>query len=127
VKAVLLYGSETWKYSKTITAKLQVFINKCLRKTLKIFWPEQITNNELWKLTKQIRIDLQIGKRKLRWLGHTLRKTSDDIARKDLERNPQGKWGSGRPTNTWRRAVLGEAKGVKKTRAEIKNYAKNRL
>ena len=38
VKAGLLYDSETWKNSKSITAKLQVFINKCLRKILRIFW-----------------------------------------------------------------------------------------
>ena len=43
-----------------ITTKLQVFINKCLRKILRIFWPDQITNKELWKRTKQPRIDLQI-------------------------------------------------------------------
>jgi hypothetical protein len=64
VKAVLLYRCETWKNSKSITAKLQVFINKCLRKILTIFWPDQIMNNELWKRTKQPRIDLQIRKRK---------------------------------------------------------------
>jgi len=44
VKAALLYGCETWKNSKSITAKLQVFVNKCLRKILRIFWPDQITN-----------------------------------------------------------------------------------
>jgi len=44
VKAVLLYGCETWKNSKCITAKLQVFINKGLRKILRIFWPDQIMN-----------------------------------------------------------------------------------
>jgi hypothetical protein len=64
VKAVLLYGCETWKNSKSITAKLQVFINKCLRKILRIFWPDQITNRALWKHTNQPRIDLQIRKRK---------------------------------------------------------------
>jgi hypothetical protein len=32
LKAVLLYGCETWKNSRSITAKLQVFINKCLEK-----------------------------------------------------------------------------------------------
>jgi len=32
---------------------LQVLINKCLRKILRIFWPDQITNKELWKCTKQ--------------------------------------------------------------------------
>jgi hypothetical protein len=31
VKAALLCGCETWKKSKSITAKLQVFIHKCLR------------------------------------------------------------------------------------------------
>jgi len=122
VKAVLLYGCETWKNSKCITAKLQVFINKCLRKILRIFWPDQITNKELWKLTKQSRIDFQISKRKWGWLGHTLRKMSKDIARQALEWNPQGKRGSGRPRNTWRRTVLEEAKRVKKTWTEIYIY-----
>jgi hypothetical protein len=69
---------ETWKNSKSITAKLQVFINKYLRKILRIFWPDQIMNNELWKRMKQPRIDLHIRKRKWGWLGHTLWKLSDD-------------------------------------------------
>jgi hypothetical protein len=64
MKAYLLYGCETWKNSKSLTAKLQVFINKCLRKILRIFWPDQIMNNESWKFMKQPRIDLQIRKRK---------------------------------------------------------------
>jgi len=85
VKAVLLYGCETWKNSKYITTKLQVFINKSLRKILRIFWPDQITNNELWKRTKQPRIDLQIRKGKWGWLSHTLRKPIDDITRQALE------------------------------------------
>jgi hypothetical protein len=72
VKAVLLCGCETWKNSKSLTAKLQVFINKCLRKIFRIFWPDQITNKEPWKRMKNPRIDLQIRKRKRRWLGHTL-------------------------------------------------------
>jgi len=85
VQAVLRYGCETWKNSKSITAKLQVFINKCLRKILKIFWTDRIMNEELWKRTKQPRIDMQIRKRKWEWLGLTLRKESDDIARQALE------------------------------------------
>ena len=101
VKAVLLYGCEIWKNSKYITTKLQVFINKSLRKILRIFCPDQITNNELWKRTKQPRIDLQIRKCKWGWLGHTLWKPTDDITRQALEWNPQGKCGRGRPKNTW--------------------------
>jgi hypothetical protein len=126
VKAVLLYGCETWKNLKYVTTKTQVFINKSLRKILRIFWPDQI-NNELWKRTKQPRIDLQIRKHKWGWLGHTLRKLIENITRQALEWNPQGKRGRWRPKNTWRRMVLEEAKGMKKTWAEIKCDAKNRV
>ena len=94
-------------------------------KILRIFWPDQLTNNELWKRTKQPRIDMQIRKRKWGWLGHTLRGPIDDITRQALEWNPQGKRSRGRPKNTWRRAGLEEAKGVKKTLAEIKCVVKN--
>jgi len=69
VKAVLLYGCETQKNSKSITAKLQVFINKCLRKILRIYCPDQIMNKELWKRTKQPRIDLQIRKTQVGMAG----------------------------------------------------------
>jgi len=83
--------------------------------------------NELWKRTKQPRIDLQIRKRKWGWRCHTLRKPIDDITRQALEGNLQGKRSRGRPKNSWRRTVLEVAKGVKKTWAEIKCVAKNRV
>jgi len=70
---------------------------------------------------------LQIRKHKWGWLGHTLRKPSDNIATQAAELNPQGKWGRGRLRNTWQRTVLEEAKRVKKTWMEIKTNAKNRV
>jgi hypothetical protein len=127
VKAVLLYGCETWENSRSNKAKLQVFINKCLRKILRIFWPDQISNSALWKCTNQLRIDLQISKHKWGWLGHTLRKTPVDLTRQALEWNPQGKRRRGRPKNTWQRTMLEEAKEINKTWAEIKAEAKNRV
>ena len=88
VKAVLLYGCETWKNSKSITAKLQVFINKCLRKILRIFWPDQITNRALWKRTNQLRIDLQIRERKWGWpyTAKTIRRHSQASPRVESSR-----------------------------------------
>jgi len=62
-----------------------------LKENIENFLAGQITNIALWKCTNQPRIDLQIRKHKWGWLGHTLRKSSDDIARQALERNPQGK------------------------------------
>ena len=73
------------------------------------------------------RRDLQISKRKCGWLGHTPQRPVDDITRQTLEWNPQGKRSRGRPKNTWRRTVLEKAKGGKKTWAEIKCVAKNRV
>ncbi|VDP51758.1 unnamed protein product [Schistosoma margrebowiei] len=34
VKTVLLYGAETWRTTKAIIQRIQVFINSCLRKIL---------------------------------------------------------------------------------------------
>ncbi|VDP24493.1 unnamed protein product [Schistosoma margrebowiei] len=51
VKTVLLYGVETWRTTKAIIQKAQVFIDSCLRKTLRIRWLDNISNNLLWERT----------------------------------------------------------------------------
>ncbi|VDP24181.1 unnamed protein product [Schistosoma margrebowiei] len=45
VKTVLLYGAETWRTTKAIIQKIQVFINSCLCKILRIRLPDTISNN----------------------------------------------------------------------------------
>ena len=100
VKSVLFYGSETWRTTKTNRNKIQTFINSCLRKILKIFWPNTIRNEDLWERTKQEPAETQILRRKWNWIGHTLRKPSSNIARQALSWNPQGKRRVGRPKNT---------------------------
>jgi hypothetical protein len=47
VVSTLLYGSESWKMIKTISSKLDVFQNRCLRRILHIFWSNMITIEEL--------------------------------------------------------------------------------
>ena len=47
MKAVLLYGSETWRLAKRFEQKLQLFINKIPRNILQIWWPRKISNKEL--------------------------------------------------------------------------------
>ena len=71
------------------------------KENIKNFLAGQIMKNELWKHMKQLRINLQIRKRRWGWLGHTLWKPSEDIAKQAPEWNPQGKRGRGRPRNTW--------------------------
>ena len=114
VKTILLYGAETWKTTKSLLHKLQVFINYCLRRILNIRWPEKISNKELWQKTNQPPVEEELKRWKWRWIGHTLRKQKYNITRQALQWNHQGKRGSGRPRNTWRRDFI--------TEMEIESY-----
>ena len=127
VKSVLLYGCETWKTTNTITNKLQVFINNCLRYILRIWWPRKITNTDLWKQTNQERINKEIKRRKWRWIGHTLRKQETNITRQSLDYNPQGKRKPGRPKNNWRRSMLDELNKIGTSWQEAKTTAQKRV
>ena len=62
----------------------------------------------LWKVTGQEHINLEIRKRKFRWIGHTLRKDDGEIPKAALLWSPQGNRKSGRPRNSWRRSVIKE-------------------
>ncbi|XP_055918390.1 uncharacterized protein LOC129950477 [Eupeodes corollae] len=72
------------------------------------------SNNELWRRTGQRRLDIDIRKRKKQWIGHTLRKPNDDIAKQSFEWNPQGSRCVGRPRTTWKSTVLSEANSQRK-------------
>ena len=127
IKTVLLYGSETWKFTKELESKLQVFVNTCLRQILRIRWPEKISNEDLWQRTKQEPITQTIKTRKWRWIGHTLRRGPGNIAKQALDWTPQGKRRVGRPTTTWRRTLEKELKGGRMSWGEAKRKAQNRL
>ena len=47
VKSVLLYACEAWKTTNQITRRLQIFVNKCLRRIMNIKWTYKIMNLEL--------------------------------------------------------------------------------
>ncbi|VDP63732.1 unnamed protein product [Schistosoma curassoni] len=88
VNTVLLYGEKTWRNTKAIIQKIQVFINNCLRKILQISWPDTISNNQLWERTNQIPVEEEIRKKHWKCIGHTLRKAPNRVTRQDLTWNP---------------------------------------
>ncbi|XP_050513376.1 uncharacterized protein LOC126889292 [Diabrotica virgifera virgifera] len=126
VMSVLLYGCETWKVTKSLTDKLQIFVNKCLRRIVRIFWPKTIRNEDLLHLTQQKRVENEIKSRKWGWIGHTLRKDNSSIAKTALEWNPQGKRKRCRPAQTWRRYIMDEIRSQGKSWNEVKALAQNR-
>jgi hypothetical protein len=58
VISILLNGAETWKATKGIVQKLQAFVNKCLRKVLGIWWPNLMSNEEVWRRTNHEPINI---------------------------------------------------------------------
>jgi hypothetical protein len=109
VKSLLLYGCETWFVTSKIQRKTQSFVNQCLRYILRIWWPNITSNRDLWRVTGQEDINLEIRKRKFRWIGHTLRREDGELPKSVLIWNPQGSRKRGRPRNSWRRSVIKEA------------------
>ena len=126
VMSVLLYGAETWFLNKVHIAKLQTYVNKCLRRIHKIFWPNIISNEELLQISNLAAIRHIIKQRKWRWLGHTLRKNQNDITRQALRWNPQGRRRPGRPRNTWRRELEKEIKDMSLTWNQTAALAQDR-
>ena len=80
-KALLLYGSESWKVTATISKKTQTFVNKC--QILHLKWFDRVPNTVLWTRTTEEPMVIQIRRRKWRWVGHTLRKEPFNITRRE--------------------------------------------
>jgi hypothetical protein len=59
--------------------------------------PETISNEDLWKMTKQQPILIQINRRKWCWIGDTLRKPIGSIEKSALDWDLQGLKGTAVP------------------------------
>jgi len=126
VKSVLLYGSETWRTTNQMLKKVQTFLNRCLRRILRIKWTDHEKNIDLWKKTQQDQVKQTILRRKWKWIGHTLRKAPSNMTRQALSWNPQGKRKRGRPKNTWRRDLEAELRAVNTTWSKAVREAQDR-
>ena len=84
LRRLLRIRCETWLVTNEIQCKIQTFVNRCLRYIYRIWWPNIISYKDLWKVTGQEDINLEIRKRKFRWIGHTLRKEDGEIPKAAL-------------------------------------------
>ena len=126
VLSTLLYGSESWKITQAIKNKLEVFQRKCLRSILRIFWPNVISNDDLYARTSFTPLTDVICKRRWRWIGHVLRMQPTMNAKVALYWTPDGKRTRGRPKETWRRTVEREMKAKGWSWKFLERQAKDR-
>ena len=108
--SVLLYGAESWKVTKSVCQKLEVFQNKCLRRILGIYWPNKISNYELRRKTCVRPVSLEVKQRGWRWIGHICRMPLVAIPQVAMRWTPDGKRKRGRPRESQRRSVEREIK-----------------
>ena len=101
-------------------------INKCLRRIINIKWTDKTKNEELWRITKQKPIEIQIKRRKWNWIGHTLRKEEGAIEKTALDWNPQGYRRRGKPKRMWRRTIEDEKRNTGRSWNEVKGIAGDR-
>ena len=126
VLSTLLYGSECWRMTRNDLQKLSGFHTKCLRRILRIFWPNTISNEELYERCGQESMEDILMRRRWRWIGHILRKEADDITKTALHWTPEGRRKRGRPKNTWRRTVDSELTNLHQTWGSIQRMAQDR-
>ena len=91
----LLYGSECWRMTEADQQKLSIFHTKSLRRILRIFWPNKISNQDLLSRCNQGNMNTIIERRRWRWIGHVLRKDQQYPTKTALLWTPKGEGGDG--------------------------------
>ena len=87
----LLYGFECWRMTESDITKLSVFHTTNLRRILRIFWPDTISNQQLLARCNQDSMETIIMGRRWRWIGHVMRREQDNITSTALHWTPEGK------------------------------------
>ena len=94
VQPVLLYGCEAWKLTAAEEKKLDRFQFTCLRRILRVWWPQRIRNDTISQITGVRKISDEIRRRRWNWIGHVLRKDRNDDCMVAMGGNlrGRGKW-----------------------------------
>ncbi|KAK7489884.1 hypothetical protein BaRGS_00018906 [Batillaria attramentaria] len=106
-----IYGCEARKITKTEEEKWTAFY-MCLRKILRIWWPQRISNKTISETSGVAKISEEIRRRRWNWIGHILRKERNNDCMVAMGWQPEGKRKIGRPKTTWRRTAEQERRSA---------------
>ena len=107
VIAVLLC-SEMWRKTVADEGKLDTFQRKCLRKILKIHWPQNISTVQLYERAKATPLYLSLSRHHTEEVKVDRSCTAEGSMWQHQNCTDLGTWDRrkrGRPRNTWRRSV----------------------
>lgn len=105
IRPTVIYGSESWTVTEESKHRLETWERKILRKIYRGvkengIWRRR-TNNELKDIFKEIDIITAITQNRLRWLGHIIRMSENDLTKIIYNTEIAGKNRKGRPRKTW--------------------------
>ncbi|VDP77131.1 unnamed protein product [Schistosoma curassoni] len=117
--------------SKQLSTNIKVKIFKTNVKAdlliLNIHWPDTISNSLLCERTNQLPAEDEIRKGRWKWIGHTLRKSSNYITRQALIWNPEGKRKRGRRKNTLCREIKADMERMNNNCKELERIVQDRV
>ena len=121
VRAVLLYGCETWPLKADDLRQLEVFDHHCLRSLARIRWSSRIRNAEVRRKcfgdATNSSIEYAISLSQFKWLGHVLRMSNHRLPYRALNAEPDSGWRklSGGQLLTWQKIVKNKAQKLTNT------------
>jgi hypothetical protein len=96
VRAVLLYGCESWTLRRDDIRRLSAFDHHCLRSIARVWWQQHINNAEVRRrvLNNEVHTEIHqvITSHQLRWFGHVLRMQHQRLPRRALFALPGIGW-----------------------------------
>jgi hypothetical protein len=100
IRSILLYGCETWPLKIEDERRLMIFDHWCLRIILRVRYFHRVSNTSIRSRSGNITaLNVVIQERRLRWFGHVLRTSPDELTYLSL---------NARPLNTWKRKRGGQ-------------------
>ena len=111
IRSVLLYGCETWPMKKDDLDKLSAFEHNCWRRILRIPYTAHVHNVTVRERFHHEELtEYLLRKRRLRWLGHTMRMPAERLPKATLMADGLRGWKRppGGQRKTWRKTVRTE-------------------
>ena len=99
MESILLYGAESWTFTKKMEKRLDGNYTRLLRLTQNISWKEHKTNKYVYGELDQI--SNVVRKRRLRFIGHCWRGEQQTLQQLLLWEPTHGNRGRGRPCKTY--------------------------
>lgn len=108
VRPSLLYGSETWSLRKDQEKRIDVNEMRMLRFSCGVTKKDRVENRYIRGSIKVTEASKKLKENKLRWYGHIKRRDENELVRKMLDMDVQGRRRRGRPKKRWMDGVREE-------------------